>query len=321
MALKVSTSNRIIIFLLFLILILGFAYHRLVFKNSDCFISTQNSNSNSFYANIKGQEIDVIGWYHGTTERDLAQLAMTEAFQYAKKGKCSLAKEKIESAMIKLSDQKIESLNVFNELNEIYKKRTFKKLAVEYGPEQYKEEFIDSKTQQDLSTEFISMFKNLCPEHVQKFSDLYLIFPGPEYKFALDHKSSVEIAPVGNDELIRSSFLAYTNESRLFSQQVDQLSPAALHAYNQFIDMTKNGQALVQSKIDELTINLPDPEKSKLQKYFYEASKVFDLLQARDIAFVDEILKSKSNIAVVIGNFHVPAFKKILMHKCESDEK
>lgn len=152
-------------------------------------------------------------------------------------------------------------------------------------------------------------------------SDLHLIFPGPEYKFAVDHKGLVEIVPLGNDELIKESFSAYSNESRLFSQQVDQLSPKGLQANEQFTELVKDGQPQSQSKIDELTTTLSEPEKQKVQKYFKEVSEVLNLIESRNDAFINEILKTKSDIAVVTGNFHVAGFRQTLKHRCEIHEQ
>ncbi len=321
MELKFRSSIRAGFFIIFLALILWFIAQGLVFNNSECSFANQDSMGNNFYSKIKGQEINVIGWSHGTVGRDIAQLAMADAFTDAKKGNCKLAEEKIESALKKLSDHKAESLRVLNHLNKIYKKRNFKKIGVEYGPEQYREEFIDPETQQDLSMQFISIFKDLCPNQIQQFNDLYLIFPGPEFRFALDHKGLIEILPLGNDELIKKTFSIYSNESRFFPQQIDQLSSKGRHIYDQFIELTKNGQPLSVSKIEELTITLQEAEKSKVQKYFKEVSGVLSLVKERDKAFVDEILKSKSDIAIVIGNFHVSGFRDRLEYKCKKGDQ
>lgn len=48
-------------------------------KKPACSFEDQKLKSKLFSANIQGQQIDVIGWHHGTVERDVAQLTMADA--------------------------------------------------------------------------------------------------------------------------------------------------------------------------------------------------------------------------------------------------
>jgi hypothetical protein len=296
----------------------GVLFYKSTLKKSDCFFADQNLKDNIFFANIRGVEIDIVGWYHGRAERDLAQLAMAEAFKFAKAGDCHLSLEKIESALNRLIDQKKESLRVLNELNNIYEKRHFKSIGVEYGPDQYKAEFDDPDTRQDLSTEFISIFKNLCPAATQQLSELYLIFPGPEYKFIIDNKKAIKIVPLGSDELIQKSLSNYSSESQRFVQQINLLSADGQKAYEQFIELFKAGRPLTKSQIFDLTARLQEPEKFKVQKYFEEASDVLNFLEVRDQSFIENALNANSSMAIVIGNLHVAGLRRELQLKCNA---
>lgn len=313
---KVNLTFKILAGAIALTIVIGIINYKWIIRKPECLFLDENLKDNRFYANIRGQNIDVIGWYHGTVERDLAQLAMADAINSAKTGNCSAAHERLKSALKNLGDQKIESERVVDALDEIYDKRPFQKLGVEYGIEQYREEFVDPNTSQDFTTEFISIFNSLCPEQIQQFSDLFLTFPGPEYKFVLD-KKVVKIVPLGNDELIKKSFSSYSRESRSFPQQIDQLSPQARQAYDQFFELTKQEHSPNLSEVLRFAINLQEPEKSKIEKYFREATEALKIIKERDERFAEEILKSKLNIAVVIGNFHVVGLRNKLESQCK----
>lgn len=191
-------------------------------------------------------------------------------------------------------------------------------LGVEYGPKQYQDEFIDSVTQKDFSTELISMFSRLCPNQGELFKDLALVFPGPEYVFASDSQVKVKIVPIGSDQLIKESLVNYSEESRSFPQQVDQLSSLGRQAYEHFVQLSGEGKPLPQAKLDELVKKLRGAEKAKVLRYFNEVNKVFLLSDLRDEAHVEEVLKLKSDVVVVIGNFHASPIKDRILSRCET---
>lgn len=289
-------------------------------NKKECISDKKQSNEKNISIGIGHRQIHVLGWYHGFVERDRAQKIMADAFIDAQAGKCKSAQNKISLALTKLAKQKNESLRVLSELETLYQKRPFFILGVEYGPKQYQNEFYNPDTQQDLSLNFISIYKKLCPTGIDLFKELYLVFPGPEYEFVRHKNGLVKIVPLGDDKLIEESFAGYSNESRSFAQQTDTLRPEEQQAYDQFIKHIESGQIPKYSQIEDLVYSLTEPGKTKLQKYFKAASHVLSLIEKRDDRFVEQILKQDADpIVLVVGSAHIPGLRKKLETKCEKN--
>lgn len=66
---KFGRTAIILLLSAFLTIFAVAAIYKLVVKKSECTFSDEDLKDNRFHASIRGQSIDVVGWYHGTTER------------------------------------------------------------------------------------------------------------------------------------------------------------------------------------------------------------------------------------------------------------
>jgi len=277
-----------------------------------------NNFKNGFTTELNGHQISVIGWYHGTHERDLAEFTMADAIKKGAQKKCAQAKQLIDDYLEKYLKQLNEGKRVLRELEQQYSKRKFTVIGLEYTPLQYQNKFIDPQTKQDFATKFYSIFQNLCPKEATRFRDLTLVFPGPEFEFLRQKEGPVRAEPFGDDDLIKKIFDIYSDESKTFTTKLHTLTPIEINAYNKFVEsLDKNNGAVSESEIEEILADVKKSGKLKLKKYFLEVRHAMSFNSERNKRFVAKIVSEKRDIVFVVGNYHVPGLRAELEKKCK----
>lgn len=285
------------------------------FKKDPCFVEQPSKDDTLISMKVGSKKVHLIGWYHGTVEWDMAEIAFSDAFAEAQKGNCKQAQEMIREILPKLKTKEDESLRVLSLLETIYRQKPFNILGLEHTPSQYQS--MHWKNDLDMSLRYLTKLKEFCPGEISTFKRMYLLFPGPEYEFA-GNKTDIQIIPMGDDILVEKSFDALSDESRNFQLRVTKMSAESIKVYEQFVARSQSQPIPDTTELDLMTSSLKDPEKSELKKYFGEVATVLKIFPERDVRFAKEILKQSSdNVVLVVGSRHLTGIKNQLQHICK----
>lgn len=278
---------------------------------------------NAFSILKKGRKITFIGWYHGREEREQAKAAFFSIMDDAKNGRCQDATMKVDAYFKKYFAQEKESRRILLKLQRLDSQKPLSAVALEYGPSQYRKEFVDPATGADVTSDYADLLRKRCPGEERELRRLTAVFPGPEFDFALRTEESpsparkIRLIPMGSDELVDETFKGLSQETLTFVEQLETLSDEGRTAYEKFSEMLNAGEPIARGNVAGLLQTVSDPERKKLETYFREINQMMSLLEKRNEDLMSKILITRGNIAVVIGNYHIPGLRKLADSICD----
>lgn len=265
---------------------------------------------------LNQKRVRILGWYHGTIERETAELTVATALTAAKEGRCPQAKEAIDLYLTKFFAQEKESRRVYAELEKQYRGQRYSIIGLEMTPEQYAEAFVVPQSNEDLSLKLVPIFAKFCPKHADRFQDLAKVYPGPEFEFARRKHGKVRLMPMGDHKLVTESFNAMSPETKNFARHLDTLSVEQSRAYDRYLEMSKDGRVLTKFEIEELLTEIKEADKAKMRKYFSEVALVFGLVEARNKKILEKAIATEKDMVLVVGHSHVPGLIRELKDAC-----
>jgi hypothetical protein len=266
---------------------------------------------------VGSKSVHLVGWYHGSVEWDMAQIAFNSSYADAQSGNCKQAQEKLREVLPKLHEKEAESRRVLSLLEDIYRQNPFTILGVEHAPYQYTSLHVKDGSL-DMALQYLTKLEVLCPNEISTFKRMHILYPGPEYEFARNKTENLKIVPMGDDLLIKKSNSALSAESQNFQLYAKEMSSEAIMTYNKFVDRTKLQPLPDSAELDLMVDNLKKSEKIRLKKYFSEVNYVLGLFAERDLRFAEQILKQKNDdVALVIGSRHLTGIKSQLQKLCK----
>jgi hypothetical protein len=288
-----------------------------LFKKDPCFVEYPVQDDNLVSMKVGSKSVHLVGWYHGSVEWDMAQIAFNSAYADAQSGNCKRAQETLRGAFPKLKTKADESLRVQSLLETIYRQQSFDILGLEHAPYQYQSLHVNDGSS-DMSFKYLTKFEEFCPQELSTFKRMYQIYPGPEYEFARNKSDKIRLVPMGDDLLIKKSLDALSEENWNFQLRVNEMSPDAIEVFEKLVERTKSQPLPENSELDAMTKNLKEPEKGLLKNYFTETMLVLKLIPERDAKFAVQILKQNSeHVVLVIGSRHLTGIKNQLHNFCK----
>ena len=144
------------------------------------------------------RNITVLGWEH-LDEEDTRVLAegYKSAVSAMQMGDCASAKAALADAIQKQNRDLISAQNIYKKLSEINKTKPFSILGVELAPSEMR----NNLYQQQGIERNLSFMEMRCPGQLtESIAAFRLMIPGPEYLFANQSQSSIELKPLEDEE-------------------------------------------------------------------------------------------------------------------------
>jgi hypothetical protein len=252
-----------------------------------------------------------IGWTHNTVPDMKAEMTLIlKMGKAARGGDCSTVQNLRTEFLREFETRETESARVFAALDASYQAHAFGTIGLELSPTEFKVVSRDSTT--DKVGTILNKIEGICPGFDAR--EIHLVSPGPEYEFVSEAKGLVAPKPL-EDDAIKKQYADKAAEDSVFEfdLKTSGFSAKTLERIDR-LDETPS-----REEEQELLSYESDPKlKAKLKTLYEGYMVVIESIAPRDRAILQNLSKLEGNVAIVIGQRHIPDLQKQLDQLCHN---
>lgn len=279
---------------------------------ADCSRDFINASTQVFH--FRGQTIALVGWSHNVQsdyEKLSAGLSSISNILSSKKN-CKSASEIANSTLMKVSDRLKETELTISYLDDVMKKFSIRKLALETPPS----EAAKLEESWNAARNNTIAIGKLCPDLYDEIDNIYKVYIGPA-KYLKSVKPN--IIAVEDENLYKLSLDQLNKIDSLPDQQV-RLSPYSEGIIDSFArsnNLSYYGTSELESIIANVRIyDGSTPDFSLIEDTIRARNEINRLGNERNVAIVRNLTDIGSSVALLIGMNHIEGLVEELQTLC-----
>lgn len=257
------------------------------------------------------QKIFLLGWQH-LLESD--QINFYKTLQALQQNDCVQSATELQTYLSTAKSQLAEAERVLQELQKTYTQTPFKKIGLEYTPQEWSQIFDSSAKSLKIETQ-LQNIENTCPDLKNQMQSFRKII-NPAYYFV--QQNQLELVPLEEDAVKNKIKRSIAQESLNYDAAREGLTAKAYSLFLHAVNKNKNGEKISEQEFSAIALAETNPNKrQKLQKALNETALLLNSQNARDEAIVANIKKSTAPMLVLIGQSHIKNISAQLSRNCE----